>query len=1276
MEIQTIYAVKINREMTDQESHRLMSYLETGEVNSSPNQSANNAHALQYYVVPRLGTTSPWSTKATDIANSCGLDFVEKIEHGLYWNIASEGKLNDETVNTVFGITSDPLTESILSKESALKDLFNAATPKALFEVDILNNGIQALNDFDAKMQLAISQEEKEYLYESYLALQKNPTDAELMMFSQVNSEHCRHKIFNASWTIDGEEKERSLFSMIRNTHQLNPEGTIVAYKDNASVIKGSTTNRYMMNSDHEYVAEKEEIHILTKVETHNHPTAISPFSGAATGSGGEIRDEGATGRGSKPKAGLTGYTVSNLRLPNHPREWEIEEAKPKNICTPLQIMLDAPIGGASFNNEFGRPNLTGYFRTFEQNILEDSNKRWGYHKPIMIAGGLGNIRDQHVEKNHIPEGSKLVVLGGPAMLIGLGGGAASSVGSGQSDESLDFASVQRGNPEMQRRCQEVIDACWALGENNPIVSIHDVGAGGLSNALPEIINDANLGGKIELRKILNEDIAMSPMEIWCNEAQERYVLAINADHIEAFEKICQRERSLYCVVGEATTAQELCVSDELLSTNVDDRQPVDIPMSVLFGNPPKMHRNAEHYAYKKSEEFNSDQVNDADFISSTLKRVLRSPAVADKTFLITIGDRSVTGLVARDQMVGPWQVPVADVAVTLSGYEDNYGEAMSMGERTPLAVHNGPASARMAVAEAITNVAAAKIEKIGDIKLSANWMAASAQKGQDASLYDTVQALGMEICPEIGVSIPVGKDSMSMRCNWQDEATGNEQTALSPVSLIISAFTPVTDVTKTLTPELKLGFENELLLIDLGAGKNRLGASIAEQVYNYNSGDCADIDNAKQLLALFNCIQELNETGIITAYHDRSDGGLIVALLEMAFASRAALDIDLNETNQQNALASLFNEEAGVVLQIAKENKSAFNDIVAKHGLNELVQSLGEAKEGDKVAVSYNGNMILNESRTELHRVWSETTWQMQCLRDNPECADQEYDRILDESDQGMQSKLSFDLASIQNLPKQEGTSPKVAILREQGTNGHLEMAKAFEIAGFQSIDVHMSDLIEGRVDLSDFAGFAACGGFSYGDVLGAGRGWANSILFNDRLRQMFSDFFADQSKFALGVCNGCQMIARLKEIIPGTDNWPTFERNYSEQYEARQILVEIPESKSIFFDGMAGSVIPLVIGHGEGRAEFSHSIPQDKVAMRFVDNQLSPAVKYPLNPNGSPEGITGLTNDDGRITIMMPHPERVVRTVNHSYQPDEWKQHTYSPWLKMFQNARKWTA
>jgi len=1232
-----------------------------------------------FLVVPRFGTISPWATKATDIAYNCGLSEVEIIERGVaYYLCLKDGKkLRDESA--IAALLHDRMTEAVLFNIEDAQGLFSQDKPHELQTIDVMQGGRAALLSANLELGLALSDDEIDYLLDSFQTLGRNPNDVELMMFAQANSEHCRHKIFNADWIVDGKQQDKSLFSMIRNTTNVSPQGVLSAYHDNAAVIEGPQAIRfYPHEKSRSYHRVEEAIHINIKVETHNHPTAISPFSGAATGSGGEIRDEGATGRGSKPKAGLAGFSVSNLKLPDAIRPWEQDFGKPERIVSALDIMLEGPIGAASFNNEFGRPNLNGYFRSYEAEVLGAEGKQLrGYHKPIMIAGGLGTIREEHVNKNVIPAKSQLIVLGGPAMLIGLGGGAASSMTSGSSNENLDFASVQRGNPEMERRCQEVIDRCWQMGSDNPIIAIHDVGAGGLSNALPELVNDCKRGAKIELRSIPNDEPGMSPMQIWCNEAQERYVLAVSLEDLELFQSICERERCLFAVVGEVSDQQQLIVGDDYF-----DNSAVDMPMSLLFGKPPKMLRDVSHYPFEKDELDTSVMTLD-----DAAQRILQLPTVADKTFLITIGDRSVTGMVARDQMVGPWQVPVSDVAVTLSDFDGYCGEAMSMGERTPLALLDPAASGRMAIGEALTNIAAARIEKISDIKLSANWMAAAGSLGEDAALFDAVHAVGMELCPALGISIPVGKDSLSMKTVWQHD--DEERTMTSPMSLIISAFAPVKDCRKTLTPELRRlsndTSDSDLILIDLGKGKNRLGGSSLAQVYKQLGHDTPDLDDPLAMKAFFDAMQGLNEQGLVLAYHDRSDGGLFATVCEMAFAGHVGVTINLDglsgKDKYDTCYASLFNEELGAVIQVRRSDSDAVMKKLHEVGLGQCSHVIGTLNNDDRIVYVDCGEEVLANSRINWRRMWSETTWKMQSLRDNPVVAQQEYDRILDGAAPGLNVKLSFDPdENIASPFLKTGLRPRMAILREQGVNGHVEMAAAFDRAGFDSVDVHMSDILSGNVSLKDFQGLAACGGFSYGDVLGAGEGWAKSILFNPRARDEFATFFSREDSFGLGVCNGCQMMSNLRDLIPGAEQWPHFVRNQSEQFESRFALVEVLKSPSLFLEGMSGSRLPIAVAHGEGRIEYraeqglSQLQIQGLLALRYVDSYGVATEQYPDNPNGSEGGITGLSSSDGRFTIMMPHPERVFRSVQNSWHPDAWGED--APWLRMFRNARKSVA
>jgi phosphoribosylformylglycinamidine synthase len=1225
-----------------------------------PKAEQDSLEGILMLVVPRPGTISPWSSKATDIAHNCGLDAVVRVERGTAYRISSSEALGEAQLQQLRELLSDRMVETVFSDLQEAQALFTHHQPKPVTQIDILAGGVGALKLANVELGLALADDEIDYLVASFEELQRNPSDAELMMFAQANSEHCRHKIFNASWTIDGVDQEHSLFGMIRNTNNLGGENVLSAYSDNAAVVAGTEGGRFYPDPvSKEYGYSQEPVHLLMKVETHNHPTAISPYSGAGTGSGGEIRDEGAVGRGSKPKVGLVGFTVSNLQIPNYVQPWEQDYGKPGRIVSALDIMTEGPLGGAAFNNEFGRPNICGYFRTFEADF---AGERRGYHKPIMIAGGYGNIREDHIDKPEFKPGAKLVVLGGPAMLIGLGGGAASSMTTGQSSADLDFASVQRQNPEIERRCQEVIDQCWQLGDTNPIAFIHDVGAGGLSNALPELVKDGGTGGRFELRKVPNDEPGMSPVEIWCNEAQERYVLAILPADVERFKAICERERCPYALVGDATEDKQITLVDDHFDNN-----PVDLPMSVLFGKPPKMHRNASKLDMMTSA-FDPESLD----INDSVFRVLRHPAVASKSFLITIGDRTVTGMVARDQMVGPWQVPVADCAVTTVTYDSNAGEAMAMGERTPLALIDGPASGRMAIGEAITNISAARIGDIKDIKLSANWMCAAGSAGEDEKLYRTVEAVGMDLCPKLGITVPVGKDSMSMRTAWQEE--GEDKSVTAPLSLIVTGFSPVLDVRKTLTPQLRTDQgDTELMLLDLGAGANRMGGSILAQVFSEFGDTAPDVDSAEALKGFFNAVQASMEQGDILAYHDRSDGGLLATLAEMSFAGHVGLTVDLAELDS-NCMAALFNEELGAVVQVTRANADKVLARFADAGV--CAHRLGTLNQSDRVIINRDGRELFAESRAILQRSWSETSYQVASLRDNADCVDEEFARVS-MPDAGLSAKLSFDPRADISAPYiASGVKPRVAIVREQGVNSHLEMAAAFDRAGFTAVDVHMSDLLAGRRSLADFSGMVACGGFSYGDVLGAGEGWAKTVLFNEQIRDQFQQFFHRSDTFSLGVCNGCQMLSNLKSLIPGAELWPRFVRNLSEQFEARFSLVRIEDSQSVLLKGMAGSYMPIAVSHGEGRAEFASSEAlvqlqqSDQIAMRFLENNLEVASRYPANPNGSPDGITGVTSVDGRATLMMPHPERVFRTVANSWHPDDWGED--SGWMRLFRNAR----
>ncbi|TVP12344.1 phosphoribosylformylglycinamidine synthase [Shewanella sp. KCT] len=1227
---------------------------------------AIEAHAPQgnlYFVTPRPGTISPWSSKATDIAHNCGLNKVKRLERGIAYYVQADN-LDDAQQKQLLGLLHDRMVEVVLPDFEQASSLFARTEPAVFTSVDVLGEGKAALEAANVKLGLALAPDEIDYLVENFQRLNRNPNDVELMMFAQANSEHCRHKIFNADWTIDGEVQPKSLFKMIKNTFEKTPDHVLSAYKDNAAVMEGSVAGRFFPEPNGVYAYHTEPMHILMKVETHNHPTAISPYPGAATGSGGEIRDEGATGRGSKPKAGLTGFSVSNLKIPGFVQPWEGDYGKPDRIVTALDIMTEGPLGGAAFNNEFGRPALLGYFRTYEQEVSSHNGVEVrGYHKPIMLAGGLGNIREEHVQKGEITVGAKLIVLGGPAMNIGLGGGAASSMASGQSSEDLDFASVQRDNPEMERRCQEVIDRCWQMGEANPIQFIHDVGAGGLSNAFPELVDDGGRGGRFELRNVPSDEPGMSPLEIWCNESQERYVLSVAPENLELFTAICERERAPFAVVGEATEERHLTLSDEHF-----DNKPIDLPLEVLLGKAPKMSRDVV------SQKADSPALAQETIeLKDAVRRVLRLPTVAEKTFLITIGDRTVTGLVNRDQMVGPWQVPVADCAVTASSFDSYSGEAMSMGERTPLALLDFGASARMAVAESIMNIAGSDIGSLKRIKLSANWMSAAGHPGEDAGLYEAVKAVGEELCPELDLTIPVGKDSMSMKTAWQDG--GEDKTVTSPMSLVITAFGAVQDIRKTVTPELRSDKgDTELLLVDLSQGERRLGGSCLAQVFGQLGDKAPDLADAALLRGFFEVTQALVADKALLAYHDRSDGGLFTTLIEMAFAGNTGLDVDLSALTGTH-LERLFNEELGAVIQVRAADSQAIKAQYQAAGV--ACHVVAKPVAGDSIIIRDAATEVLAESRTELRTIWAETTYRMQAMRDNPECAEEEFKLKQVADAPGLTVDLKFDPSEDIAAPYiLKGTAPKMAILREQGVNSHLEMAAAFDRAGFESRDVHMSDILSGRISLEEFQGLAACGGFSYGDVLGAGEGWAKSILFNGRAREEFSRFFERNDSFALGVCNGCQMLSNLKDIIPGTEHWPHFVRNRSERFEARFSLVEVQKSPSFFFEGMEGSRMPIAVSHGEGRAEFASpealaaAEASGTIALRFVDGHGQVATQYPENPNGSPNALTGICSTDGRVTIMMPHPERVFRTVANSWHPDEWGED--SPWMRMFRNVR----
>jgi len=1254
-----VHFADVSTPLSADEKSRLQRLLKYG-----PSLAEHTPEGRLLLVTPRPGTISPWSSKATDIAHNCDLPQVLRLERGLAFYVKAP-QLTEAQWGALAALLHDRMMETVFTDLNQADALFVQHQPAPVQSVDVLGEGRNALVQANIKLGLALADDEIDYLQAAFEQLGRNPNDIELYMFAQANSEHCRHKIFNADWVIDGQVQPKSLFKMIKNTFEKTPDHVLSAYKDNAAVMEGSQVGRFYADAQGHYDFHQEEAHILMKVETHNHPTAISPWPGAATGSGGEIRDEGATGRGAKPKAGLVGFSVSNLRIPGFEQPWEEDFGKPDRIVTALDIMTEGPLGGAAFNNEFGRPALNGYFRTYEERVNSHNGEELrGYHKPIMLAGGIGNIRADHVQKGEITVGAKLIVLGGPAMNIGLGGGAASSMASGQSDADLDFASVQRDNPEMERRCQEVIDRCWQLGEANPILFIHDVGAGGLSNAMPELVSDGERGGRFNLRDILNDEPGMSPLEVWCNESQERYVLAVSPDSLALFDALCQRERAPYAVIGEATEEMHLSLSDSHFGNT-----PIDMPLDVLLGKTPKMTRDVATLQVK-----GEPLIRDGITVADAVNRVLHLPTVAEKTFLITIGDRSVTGMVARDQMVGPWQIPVANCAVTTASLDSYYGEAMALGERAPVALLDFAASGRLAVGEALTNIAATAIGPLTRIKLSANWMAAAGHPGEDAGLYEAVKAVGEELCPALGITIPVGKDSMSMKTRWQQGSEQREMT--SPLSLVITAFARVEDVRKTVTPQLQTG-DNALMLIDLGKGVNALGATALSQVYRQLGDKPADVRDVQQLAGFYNAIQALVADGRLLAYHDRSDGGLLVTLAEMAFTGHCGVEVDIAALGS-DSLAALFNEELGAVIQIAAADREAVQQVFADHGLSDCVHLLGRAVEGDRFVIASGDTAVYSESRTTLRTWWAETTWQMQRLRDNPACADQEHDAKKDDRDPGLNVALTFKPQEDIAAPFiATGARPKVAVLREQGVNSHVEMAAAFHRAGFDAVDVHMSDLLAGRRGLADVQALVACGGFSYGDVLGAGEGWAKSILFNTRVRDEFETFFHRPQTLALGVCNGCQMMSNLRELIPGSEEWPRFVRNQSERFEARFSLVEVAASPSLLLEGMAGSRMPIAVSHGEGfvevrsEAHLAQLESKGLVALRFVDNFGKVTQQYPANPNGSPNGITAVTNESGRVTIMMPHPERVFRTVSNSWHPAEWGED--SPWMRIFRNARK---
>jgi phosphoribosylformylglycinamidine synthase len=1249
-----IHFADLNAKLDEEKSNHLLQLLNYNEP-----LNINNAKS-SIIVIPRLGTISPWSSKATDIIHLCDIAQIKRIERAIVYHF--DTKITNKSA--VLSCVMDKMTEAELDSINNAKTIFANFEPQPFSSVDILNQGKIALEKTNIKLGLALSNGEINYLVDSFIKLNRNPKDIELMMFAQANSEHCRHKIFNADWKIDGVKQAKSLFAMIRNTYHQNPEGLLSVYSDNSAVMQGYESERFYADKQGKYVGSKEHRAILMKVETHNHPTAIAPNQGAATGSGGEIRDEGATGKGSKPKVGLCGFSVSNLKIKNALQPWELDNGKPSHIVSALDIMLEAPIGAAAFNNEFGRPNTLGYFRSYEQQTPDGDIR--GYHKPIMLAGGLGHIQEQHIKKGKIPVGSKIIVLGGPAMLIGLGGGAASSIKSGEQNEDLDFASVQRANPEMQRRAQEVIDCCINLGGDNPIISIHDIGAGGLSNGLPELVNDSGRGGRFELRNIPNDDKQMSPLEIWCNESQERYVLAIAPNSLELFSRICERERTPFAVLGKSTKEQELVLSDTLFNNT-----PINMPMSVLFGNPPKTNIEAI------TQNINLNPLNTSNIsLDDAINRIMQLPTVASKNFLITIADRSITGMVARDQFIGPWQVPVADCAISTADYVGYKGEIMSLGERAPLALCSANSAARMTIGEALTNMLGGYVQNIGDISLSANWMSANGHKGEDAKLFSAVKAVGMDLCPELGLTIPVGKDSMSMKSSWTENNKNKSVTA--PLSLIITAFSKTPDVRLQKTALLDIDTNSELLLIDLGFGKNRMGGSCLAQVYNQIGNIAPNLDDSNIFKNFFGVINQLNKNNLISAYHDRSDGGVITTLLEMAFASHCGLDIKTD-----GSIEALFNEELGCVIQVKSCNKQAVLTALSTAGLANCTQTIATINTTDNINIITNHKTIYSNSRINLHQLWSSTSYAIAKLRDNPECAKQEFDNLKNNTD-GIKTSLSFDInQSIITPYIKTNVKPKIAILREQGVNGQVEMGAVFSKAEFDAIDVHMSDILSGRVSLADFKGLVACGGFSYGDVLGAGRGWASSILYNARAKDEFEGFFNREDSFTLGVCNGCQMLSNLADIIPGSQNWPSFNRNTSEQFEARFSSVKIGKSNSIFLKDMQGSILPIAMAHGEGRAVFAGNKTDNKtnhkinhktnnIALQYVNHSGEITQKYPHNPNGSDQGVAGITNDSGRVTIMMPHPERVFRAVQYSHYPKDWTER--SPWLRMFENARKW--
>ncbi len=1250
-----LVVVELERELTDAEHGLLERVLQV----ESP---ANGFGAVDIFISPRPGTISSWSSKATDILHNCGLKAVTRVERGTTYHFTVESESTETALEPILPFLFDRMTEARVDAPNLLSQ---HVEPRALATIPLMQQGDAALVNANVEMGLALTAEEIDYFNGAFRDMGRDPTDVELMMFSVVNSEHCRHKIFNARWIIDGTELEPTLFDMIRNTHALHPQGCVKAYSDNAGVIEGFPAPVFRPGPEDRfaYGYRERDTHIVLKVETHNHPTAISPFPGASTGVGGEIRDEGATGTGGQSQAGLCAFFTSHLRVPGFEQPWENTKIElPAQLASPLAIMTEGPIGGAAFGNEFGRPNICGIFRTLEEVV--DGRYR-GYHKPIMVAGGVGLIDAEHVEKKPLRAGDLVIQIGGPAMLIGLGGGAASSMDTGTNVEDLDFASVQRDNPEMERRCQELLNRCIALGAENPILSIHDVGAGGLSNACPELVADT--GAVFQLRKIENADPGMSPMELWCNEAQERYVLVIGRGHGDRFAELAARERCPFAVIGQISDDGKLNLEDSQFESRPID----DLPLNVILGKPPRLVRDVsrrhQNLIPLKRSHLNLEEIID---------RVLRFPAVASKSFLITIADRTVTGLIARDQMVGPYQVPVADVAVAATSFKTYTGSAMAMGERTPVALIDAPASGRLAIAEAITNIAAARIGPLGNVKLSANWMCACGEDGEDALLYDTVRAVGLDFCPDLGIAIPVGKDSLSMRTVWQD-SRGQSHQMSAPLSLVISAFAPVEDIRQTLTPALTAEGESRLIGVDLGHGRNRLGGSVYAQVHNQLGEECPDVDSA-ELKRLYDAVQELMATDFLLAYHDRSDGGIFVTLAEMAFAGGCGVEVDVGVLGG-DVHAALFAEEVGVVLQCRKGDLPAVMAVFERHGLAAVTHDLGHPTAATMLRINCDGEQLVSVPTRSLQQTWSELSYRMQSLRDNPDCALQEFESLADDEDIGMSFEVGFQVDG--DAVPARSDRPRIAVLREQGVNGQVEMAAAFDAAGFDSIDVAMTDLLTGRAALESFQGLVACGGFSYGDVLGAGAGWARTILFNDTLRTQFQTFFSDPHTFSLGVCNGCQMLSHLKELIPGSDSWPRFLRNRSEQFEARYVTVEVVESPSILLGDMAGARLGIPCAHGEGRAEFADAEAQRKaeaaglIALRYVDNRGASTERYPCNPNGSPCGMAALSSIDGRVTIMMPHPERVFRNVQLSWRPPDWSGE-FSPWLRLFQNALRFVT